>query len=627
MKAWSPGRWIVVAMVVLVAACSAFWNWQPASKKGVERDSDQTSVAHDKPEKPTPPDDSYLGSETCQRCHESVANTYRGHPMSRSLTSISELVRQEGVIEDALIEPPGPRKYRVQYADGRLWHHEFLPDADDGPPTYDQSVEVTHAMGSGTRGRAFLLERDGRLFASSLNWFAGIRGWGLAPGYSPERHRRFDRESGDGCLFCHVGRVNHPQGRDDVFGDPIFLETSIGCERCHGPGKRHVEFQERRSANPSDGVASMESDPIVNPSKLDAARREDVCNHCHLQGEFALTRYGRRKFDFRPGMRLDDVLLIFVAGDRVGDGEHTQAVSQVEQMRNSACYLRSDGRMGCLTCHDAHSVPKPDQRDEYYRQRCLTCHESKDCQIAESDRRKTQPQDSCSACHMPRLGAELLPHTSQTDHRIVRVPQGLRPPAEQLRVEDYHLFDGAESRLPKWEAQRARGLMLASMAEKNRLRKLSAEAERLLKPARQILDDDPDVAEALAVCMLLQKQDQAAAELLTQTLSQHPRRESLLLRLAYFSHDHGDLKKAAEYFSKLVEVNPSQADFHGRFAHILGRIGRFDQAIQEAERAVELNPTLSQAHGWLAEAYEAQGLTERSAAHREKANKLRQAGF
>jgi predicted CXXCH cytochrome family protein len=326
-------------------------------------------------------------------------------------------------------------------------------------------------------------------------------------------------------------------------------------------------------------------------------------------------------------MRLDEVLLIFVAGDRIGDEGRTQAVSQVEQMRNSACYLRSDGRMGCLTCHDAHSVPKPEQRDEHYRQRCLTCHETKDCQLTEAERRKTQKQDSCSACHMPRLGAELLPHTSQTDHRIVRFPQELRQPTEQYRVEDYRLFDGAESRLPKWEVQRSRGLMLASMAEKNRLRKLSTEAERLLKPARQILDDDPDVAEALAVCMLLQKQDQAAAELLTQTLSQHPRRESLLLRLAYFSHDHGDLKKAAEYFSRLVEVNPSQADFHGRFAHILGRIGRLEQGIKEAERAVELNPTLSQAHAWLAEAYEAQGMTDRSAIHREKAAKLSQAGF
>ena len=627
MKAWSPGRWIVAAMVVLVVAFSAFWNWRPGSEEGLEHEPDQDLVVHQKPEKPAPPDEDYVGSEACQRCHESVAAEYHGHPMSRSLTSISELVRQEGKIEDALIEPTGPRKYRVRYEDGRLWHHEFLPDGDTGPPVYDQAVEVTHAMGSGTRGRAFLLERNGRLFASSLNWFAGIRGWGLAPGYSPERHRRFDRESGDGCLFCHVGRVNHPQGRDDVFGDPIFLETSIGCERCHGPGKRHVQFQERRSAQQSDGAAPSEVDPIVNPSKLDAARREDVCNHCHLQGEYALTRYGRRRFDFRPGMRLDEVLLIFVAGDRVGDWGRTQAVSQVEQMRNSECYLRSDGRMGCLTCHSAHSVPKPEQRDEYYRQRCLTCHESKDCQITEPERRKSQAQDSCSACHMPRLGADLLPHTSQTDHRIVRTPQELRPPTEQIRVEDYRLFDGAESRLPKWEVQRSRGLMLASMAEKHRQRNLSTEAEKLLKSAQQVLGDDPDVDEALAVCLLLQKQDQAASELLTQMLSKYPRRESLILRLAYFSHDHGDLKKAAEYFSRLVEVNPSQADFHGRFAHILGRVGRFQQAIEEAERSIELNPTLSQAHAWLAEAYEAQGLTERSAIHREKAAKLMQAGF
>lgn len=627
MKAWSLGRWTVVATVVLVVASLAFWGSRPDSDENIKSDTNPPKVVHQKPEKPPPPDQDYVGSETCQRCHESVAVKYRGHPMSRSLTSVAELVRQEGAFEDALIAPNGPRKYRVRYEDGRLWHHEFLPDTDGGPPVYDQAVEVTHAMGSGTRGRAFLLERDQRLFASPLNWFAGVHRWDLAPGYSPERHRRFDRETGDGCLFCHAGRVNHPPDREDTFGHPIFEEHSIGCERCHGPGKRHVQFQERRSAHPSESNLSLEPDPIVNPSKLETARREDVCNHCHLQGEFALTRYGRRMFDFRPGMRLEEVQLVFVAGDRIGDQGLTQAVSQVEQMRNSKCYLHSDGRMGCLTCHDAHSVPEPAQRLEHYRQRCFTCHESQDCQLTETERRKSQAQDSCVACHMPRRGAQLLPHTSQTDHRIVRTPQGPQKSTEQIRVEDYRLFDGAEKRIPEWEVQRSRGVMLASMAEQRRMRNLTTEAEQLLTSVRSMLDDDPKVDESLAVCKLLQRQDQAASEILIQSLNKHPNREALLLRLAFFSHDKGDLKKAAEYFSRLVQINPSQADFHGRLAHILGRIGRIEQAIAEAERAVELNPTLSQAHAWLAEAYETQGMTERSTIHREKATKLRQAGF
>lgn len=623
-----PRALIASAIIGLVVALAVFWNWRPGADEILERHAEQPIVAHQKPEKPAPPDEDFVGSETCQRCHESIAAEYRGHPMSRSLTSISELVRQEGAFDDALVEPAGPRKYRVRYEAGRLWHHEFLPDSDGGSPVYDQAVEVTHAMGSGTRGRAFLLERNGRLFSSPLNWFAGIGGWDLAPGYSPERHRRFDRESGDGCLFCHVGRVNHPPGRSDVFGDPIFQETSIGCERCHGPGKRHVQFHERRSTpSLTDATTTSEPDPIVNPSKLERAQREDVCNHCHLQGEFAQTRWGRRVFDYRPGMRLEEVQLVFVADERVGDSGLSQAVSQVEQMRSSVCYLRSDGRMGCLTCHAAHSVPEPVKRDEFYRQRCFTCHQSKDCRIAENERRKTQTQDACVACHMPRTEAHSLPHTSQTDHRIVRFPQKMGQSTEKPRVEDYHLFDEAESRLPKWEVQRSHGLMLASMAEKRRLRELSTKAEPLLKSAQQVLGDDPDVDEGLAVCKLLQKQPQAADEILTRSLQKHPQRESLLLRLAYLSHDQGDLKKAAEYFSRLVKVNPSQADFHGRLAHILGRLGRIEQAIEEAERAVELNPTLSQAHAWLAEAYESRGMIERSAIHREKAAKLRQAGF
>ena len=44
-------------------------------------------------------------------------------------------------------------------------------------------AEVRFALGSGTRGIAFLIERDGFLFQSPIAWFAQQGRWDISPGY------------------------------------------------------------------------------------------------------------------------------------------------------------------------------------------------------------------------------------------------------------------------------------------------------------------------------------------------------------------------------------------------------------------------------------------------------------
>ncbi|MBC7819859.1 MAG: hypothetical protein IAG10_23495 [Planctomycetaceae bacterium] len=496
----------------------------------------------------------------------------------------------------------------------------------NGQPIYDQQVEVTFALGSGSRGRAYLLERDGRLFASPLNWYARTQKWGLAPGYSPNSHKRFEREVGQGCLMCHTGRMNEVPAPPNVSSSPTFLEAAIGCERCHGPGQRHLDYHSVRKQ--TRVLSEVEVDPITNPAKLETAQREDVCNQCHLQGQSQHLRYGRRAFDFRPGMRLEDVWLIFLSDERHTSTGQTLAISQVEQMRSSTCYSRSDGRFGCLSCHAAHSVPAPSERADFYRQRCLSCHAESGCKLPETQRLLAPEANSCIACHMPSLGTSDVPHTSQTDHRILRRPEESRSEhAARPANTDLVLFDDADQRIPKWEAQRARGLMLAGLAEKTRERRFAAEAESLLEATRKIARDDVEVIDWLGVTKLLLGKTPEARALWQSGLALEPRSESLLVRLAFFSHDLRDLPAAADYFDRLFEVNPSHAAFHGRQAHILGQLGNFDRAIQEANRAIELDPTLSQVHEWLAQVHQRRGQKDLSKYHQEMARKLRQAGF
>jgi PAS domain S-box-containing protein len=60
----------------------------------------------------------------------------------------------------------------------------------------------------------------------------------------------------------------------------------------------------------------------------------------------------------------------FVDHGRTSD-EGQMLVGQVEQMKASRRYRASQGRLGCVSCHDPHEVPGPEEKTAYFRERCL----------------------------------------------------------------------------------------------------------------------------------------------------------------------------------------------------------------------------------------------------------------
>ncbi|RMG34301.1 MAG: hypothetical protein D6725_14545, partial [Planctomycetota bacterium] len=353
----------------------------------------------------------FVGSAACRECHLDVCDTYAHSAMGRSFAPAAEAP----VIEDytgaeftvaTLLHARGKLVYAAERTDdGRIVHHERRYD-EFGKLLYDQAVPIDYEVGSGQRGRSYLLHRYGRFFQSPITWYSTKRVWDLSPGYA-KINLRFHRRIVDACLACHVGRARPDPRQPDAFLKPAVTEASIGCERCHGPGADHVAFQR-------DGAEG--DDPIVNPDRLPPRQRDSVCEQCHLQGRARVLRYGRSDFDFRPGDRLSDVWVVFPEGTGIRDDQTTRAVNQVEQMRSSRCYRESDGGLSCTSCHDPHRTVPREEAPAFYRSRCLNCHGPNgphaDCALAETERRRRVANDSCIACHMPPLKAADVPHTA-----------------------------------------------------------------------------------------------------------------------------------------------------------------------------------------------------------------------
>ena len=584
----------------------------------------------------------YVGSAVCGECHSEVFEEYQHSPMARSLAAVLDAKPIEDYTQEpGFRAPPSTHfdvtlRYYAERTSEGVRHHERAV-GPEGEVIYDQAVPIHFAVGSGQRGRSYITNRDGILLMSPMSWYTGKGRWDLSPGHDLN-NMRFERRIVEGCLSCHAGLVALPNDaaedgltasaglstarirphQPNRFASDPFVEIAIGCERCHGPGEEHVRYRE--SFEETTGA-----DPIVNPADLDPFRRDSVCYQCHFAGEQRLPRYGRSHFDFRPGDRVTDIWTIFVRGTGVGEDQTTKAVSQTEQMLSSVCYRESGGRMGCISCHDSHSIPSPETRIAFYRSRCLDCHGSPEhaaCSLPEPERLAVTAEDSCIECHMPRIKANDVPHTSQTDHRILRLPdtsEQAGPPGESLLT----AFGFKDGLIPEAEVDRARGLLLFIEAERRDSSVLAAQAIPLLEHWSEKAPDDGRVAEALGGAYYMNREVAAAFSVWERALSLNPDNEDILRRMVAAYHNLGRLDEGIRHAQHLVRLNRWYHDDFGRLAHMLGQQRRFPEAIEAALRAVELNPAATTVHGWLSEAYGIVGQPDKARKHRRLYEKLK----
>jgi hypothetical protein len=591
-----PSRWMWLPLtLILLMGCRRKESAEPVAQSTAEAQA-PVSVAAVKP--PTPPQD-YVGSESCRECHAELCDVFHAHPMGRSLARTSDAPIEDYDDQTGFTTARGVRSsielsYEIEQRNGEVLHHEIMRSGA-GEVIYDLAVPVHYAVGSGQRGRSYLTNRDGLLFMSPITWYSQSGRWDLSPGYE-HNNLHFGRRIVDGCLSCHAGHVAAAEDVPDRYESVPFFEESIGCEKCHGPGGTHVAFHL--------GDAENATDSIVNPARLPLQQRDHVCLQCHLIGEHRLTRYGRSDFDFRPGDKLTDVWTIFVKALDAGEaGQATEAVSQAEQMLSSVCYRQSGMALGCVSCHDPHTLPLPENRVEFYRSRCLSCHgpEQSECSLPAEERLNTSSEDSCIACHMPSAGARDVPHVSQTDHRILRDPQAVRTPREPSR--QLQIFGMDDADIPEAELKRALAISLVRTAEQSGNAVLSADAIRPLESWVAMAPDDLPALLSLGVAHWLLEDPWKAAQVWEAGLKLSPDNESFLRRMFVLYHETGQFEQAAEFGRRLVRQNPWDYEYWGRQSHILGQLGEYEPSAQAAERALRLNPSAVQIHNWLANVY------------------------
>ncbi len=376
---------------------------------------------------------------------------------------------------------------------------------------------------------------------------------------------------------------------------------AIGCENCHGAGAGHIQFQNTSAAQPADQTTTESVDSILNPSDLDHQRQEAVCYQCHLHAPGRILRPGRSHFDFRPGDRLDDIWSMVIADDGIDAQGHTEAVSHVQQMHVSRCYIESAGKMGCISCHNPHEKPAAADRVEYYRQSCLECHSTEACP-SPAELRQEQG-DSCIQCHMPARQAKRISHVSQTDHRILREPFAGETASEptpnlDLTEDKFHFLWDTADRLSAWERKRAIGMTIWLKGSSVGRRPPPRVADILEEVIAEVPNDGP-VLTVLGAFAAEYQRIPKARQYFEAALQDPMVRESALTNLLTLYYVSSDWNRALECANQILTFDKQNARIYALRADSLAHLGQFRDAIASAETALQLDPTMTPVRQWL----------------------------
>lgn len=565
----------------------------------------------------------YLPSSACRPCHLALYESYRDVGMAQSFFR-PIAGRDLEALAPAAPGPAGPAvsasfrhvlsgesfaMTREATAEGERLIYRQWQESARGERRNLLEIPVEWVLGSGHHARTYLYRvPSGELFQLPIAWYSQSASWGMAPGYDRADHQGVHRAIQRECLFCHNAYADLPEGTDRYGLPAVFprdLPEGTGCQRCHGPGARHVELAQNAEAS-ADSIRAA----IVQPAKLPAALRNDVCDQCHLQPAVALPgvrRFGRGDFSYRPGEPLADYLTqVDVAqadgpghpgppGSSRDAGDRFEINHHAYRLRQSACFSQNPEALACITCHDPHRRIPAAEKVEHYRRACLTCHSEESCSrpLPHLDPTPESARD-CAGCHMPRRRAEDVVHVVVTDHRIGREIGGadlVEPRAETdpVLLDAWLLepatVDPAARSLYRAAAVARTGASAEALAALERqLASLAAPGyEPLLDLGKGLLDrGDARLAEEV-LGRLLQRFPTAT----------HPARAWLALALAR----QGRLDEAISAFEATLAGDPAQPVALVNLARLQLRKGDLAAAETRARAALALRP--NQVLAWL----------------------------
>ncbi|MGB7328820.1 MAG: multiheme c-type cytochrome [Rubripirellula sp.] len=336
---------------------------------------------------PKPPSDAepihenpgFLGAKACEECHAETFASFAktSHHLTSHLATPQSI---RGSLESGK-NRLGTRLPNVSF---KMVEHDGSAFQRASFMGWEFEIPMQIVTGSSKLAQTFLYWNDDELYQCNITYLTETDSWINSPGYR-DGDAAYERPILARCLECHMTYADFREPTNRF--TPRSLITGISCERCHGPGREHVEYHH---ANPEDKKSRF----VTVPSDLPRDKELQVCSQCHS----SITPLKGQPFSFRPG---DDLIQHYEPpGEESGNSVHTS--NQLDRLGRSKCFLQTE--MTCVDCHNPHHFERGNIA--LFSQRCMKCHQPQACGM--SGEVGDNISSNCIDCHMPFSGSDHL---------------------------------------------------------------------------------------------------------------------------------------------------------------------------------------------------------------------------
>jgi tetratricopeptide (TPR) repeat protein len=546
-------------------------------------------------------DNAYVDSAVCSQCHAAKSRTYRQTGMGRSFYRLTTETAVENFRSGLPFYHPASETYFNMLERGGKYFQRRWQIGFDGRETNVEEKQIDYVLGSGNHGRTYLhLTSRGTLQQLPLGWYAEKGGyWGMNPGYDRADYQGSTRAIHYECMFCHNAYPRIPAGHEEPGAEAQYLEPipqAIDCQRCHGPGQKHVEAAQRKGATAQQIRAG-----IVNPARLSPEREMEVCLQCHLETTsrllpHSLQRFNGGPFSYIPGQPLADFRLSFDMA--AGKNADFQVDHAGYRLRESACFLKSDGKLRCTTCHDPHSIPRGEAAAAHYNAACQTCHK-----VSAQTRVEHTAGANCVACHMPKRRTDDAVHIVMTDHKIVRLK-----PAGDLLAEKTEIHESPATSyrgevvpyLPPALPQDSEDSLYGALAQITDRSNLDAGLNQLAALIGRLHPVQAGFYAGLGEGYRSAGDLPRAIASFEEAARRAPNSEIVQLELGNAFMEAKQWAKAERAFRTATKLGQDDAAAWGLLGWALWQQDKPAEAKGDLEKAIELNPDAADMHNYLA---------------------------
>ena len=357
------------------------------------------------------PDATFTGTLSCKKCHENAYSSWKGSDHDKAMAEATEETVRGDFNDVTFTDPYTGKTSRFFKRDDTFLVETEGPDGEIGEFT------ITHTFGFYPLQQYLIPFPNGRKQCLSIAWDDKQKKWYRLPPYDVKDHKDWLHWTRGGetwnamCAECHSTQLQKNFEMKTESYSTNWYEINVGCEACHGPGSKHLEWANQPALT---RPTVKDYDLVISPEMSRSQKQIVNCAPCHSR------RYqlGDNNHDSKEIL---DIMVpsLLVEGMYYPDGQILEEDYVYGSFTQSKMYMKD---VRCSDCHDPHSLKLHKEKNDL----CLQCHRKEDYDTPRHHFHKEmyegKPSEGhlCVKCHMP--GGYYMGIDYRPDHSL-RIPR------------------------------------------------------------------------------------------------------------------------------------------------------------------------------------------------------------